>query len=115
MDIIDGGKQMIIDYHFLNSGTVTNAYPVSSQKVLLDKLSNHDKFSKLDLQWGYNNVCIKEGDEWKGVFKMHIDVYEPLVMFFDMCNSPSTFQTIMNDIFNNMHHVIVRNSTFLHA
>src|SRR5437660_195955 len=50
---------------------------------------------------------IKEGDEWKGVFKMHIEAYEPLVMFFRMCNSPSTFQTMMNNILNDIHNVIV--------
>src|SRR6266436_288718 len=26
-------------------------------------------FTILDLQWGFNNVWIKEGDEWKAVFR----------------------------------------------
>ena len=38
---------MIMDYHYLNSGTVTNAYLISNQKVLLDKLSTCDKFTNL--------------------------------------------------------------------
>jgi len=54
---------------------------------------------KLDLRWGYNNVRIKEGDEWKAAFTTHIGVYEPTVMYFGLTNSPTTFQTIMNDLF----------------
>ena len=56
-------------------------------------------FTKLDLRWGYNNVRIKEGDEWKAAFTMHIGVYEPIVMYFGLTNSPATFQTMMNDLF----------------
>ena len=33
--------------------------------------------------------------------------YKSLVMFFGICNSLSTFQTMMNNIFNDMHDIIV--------
>src|SRR5438445_10497921 len=56
-------------------------------------------FSKMDVRWGYHNVQIREGDEWKAAFTMHERAYEPLVMLFGMCNSPPTFQHMMNDIF----------------
>jgi len=56
-------------------------------------------FTKLDLRWGYNNVRIKEGDEWKAAFMTHIGAYEPTVMYFGLTNSPTTFQTMMNDLF----------------
>jgi len=36
-------------------------------------------------------VRIKEGDEWKGAFTMHIGSFKPTVMFFGMTNSPATF------------------------
>jgi len=49
-------------------------------------------FSKFDIRWGYNNIRIKEGDEWKGAFKMRRGLYEPKVMFFGMSNSPASFQ-----------------------
>jgi len=48
---------------------------------------------------GYNNVRIKEGDEWKAAFKMNKGLFEPTVMFFGLCNLPSIFQNMMNDIF----------------
>ena len=56
-------------------------------------------FSKMNLWWGYNNVQIKKGDEWKGVFVTAHDAYEPLVMFFGIYNSLGTFQQMMNNIF----------------
>jgi len=51
------------------------------------------------VQWGYNNVQIKEGDEWKAAFTTNQGLFEPKVMFFGLTNSPATFQAMMNDIF----------------
>jgi len=47
-------------------------------------------------------VCIKEGDEWKAAFCMNWGLFEPLVMFFSLTNSPATFQTMMNDLFKEL-------------
>jgi Reverse transcriptase (RNA-dependent DNA polymerase) len=59
-------------------------------------------FTKLDVRWGYNNVRIKEGDEWKAAFHTNRELFEPLVMFFSITNSPATFQTMMNEIFQDL-------------
>ena len=48
-------------------------------------------FTKIDLRWGFNNVRIKERDEWKEAFTMHIGFFEPTVMFFGIMNSLVTF------------------------
>ena len=66
---------------------------------LLDKLKGAKYFPKLDLRWRYNNIHIKKGDEWKAAFKCKFGLFEPLVMFFGLCNSPATFQNMMDDIF----------------
>jgi len=57
---------------------------------------------KLDLRWGYNNVRIKEGDEWKAAFMTYIGAYEPTVMYFRLTNSSATFQAMMNDLFRDL-------------
>jgi hypothetical protein len=57
---------------------------------------------KLDVWWGYNNVRIKEGDEWKVAFLTNHGLFEPLVMYFGLTNSPGTFQTMMNEIFSDL-------------
>jgi hypothetical protein len=56
-------------------------------------------FTKFDVQWGYNNVCIKEGNEWKAAFLTPKGLFKPTVMFFGLTNSPTTFQMMMNTIF----------------
>ena len=56
-------------------------------------------FRSFDIRWGYNNVRIKQGDEWKAAFITNKGLYEPRVMFFGLTNSPATFQTMMNAIF----------------
>ena len=35
-------------------------------------------------------------------FKMNKGLFEPTVMFFGMCNSPATFQSMMDNIFITM-------------
>ena len=57
---------------------------------------------KMDLRWGYNNVRIKEGDEWKAVFLMPEGSFEPTVMFFGLTNSLATFQVMMNDLLRDL-------------
>jgi len=56
----------------------------------------------MDLWWGFNNIRIKEGDKWKGIFMTHVGSFEPTVMFFGMTNSPATFQAMVNEILRDM-------------
>ncbi|GLB45344.1 putative retrotransposable element tf2 155 kda protein type 1-like [Lyophyllum shimeji] len=94
-------RAKIEDYRYLK-GTVKNTYLLPLVGDLMDKLKGAKIFTKLDLRRGYNNVRIKEGDEWKAAFKTNRGLFEPTVMFFGLCNSPATFQTMMNEIFKDM-------------
>ena len=79
------------DYWHLNEHTIRNAYPLPLISTLIDKLKGAKYFSKMDIQWGYNNTHIKEGDEWKALFITPYGLCEPTVMFFGQCNSLPTF------------------------
>jgi len=94
----DGGKRMVMDYRRLNKQTVKNNYLLPLITDLVDSMGNKRVFTKIYLRWGYNNVRIKEGDEWKAAFTTYVRSYEPVVMFFGMTNSPATFQGMMNEI-----------------
>ena len=96
------GKHMDMDYCKLNRQTIKNNYPLPLITELVDNMENKQVFTKMDLQWGYNNVCIKEGNEWKAAFTIHVGSFEQVVMFFGMTNSPAMFQVMMNKILRDM-------------
>jgi len=87
------------DYRRLNEWTICNRYPLPLIPQLINRVRMKKLFTKFDVRWGYNNVWIKEGDEWKAAFITNEGLYEPTVMFFGMTNSPATFQAMMNAIF----------------
>jgi len=75
----------------LNAVTIKNRYPLSLISKLVSQLCGAKYFTKLDVWWGFNNVRIKPRDEWKAAFYTNRGLFEPLVMFFGMTNSPATF------------------------
>ena len=79
-----------------------NRYPLPLILNLIDQLLRMQWFTKSDVCNGYNNIRIKKGDEWKGAFICNRGLFEPLVMYFGMSNSPATFQAYMNDIFEKL-------------
>jgi len=81
---------------------VKNNYLLLLITELIDNMDSKKVFTKMDLRWGFNNVRIKEGDEWKGAFIMHIGSFEPTVIFFGMTNLPATFQVMMNEILRDL-------------
>ena len=99
----DGSRlRPIQDYRKLNESTIKNRYPLPLIGELVDKLKGSRIFTKLDVRWRYNNVRIKEGDEWKVAFRTNQGLFEPTVMFFGLTNSPTTFQAMMNTLFHNL-------------
>ena len=54
----------------------------------MDNLSQSKVFTKLDLRWGYNNVCIKEGHQERAAFITPWGLFEPLVITFSVMGTP---------------------------
>jgi len=96
IDKKDGKLQPVQDYRPLNAITVKNAAPIPLIPKLVNKLLGARFFTKLDVRWGYNNIRVREGDEWKTAFKTPMGLYESTVMTFGLCNAPTTFQTFMD-------------------
>jgi reverse transcriptase-like protein len=87
----DGKFHPVQDYRNLNKWTVPNQYPLPLINDLIYDLAGYCLFSKFNVRWGYNNIRIKEGDEWKATFKTSEGLFEPTIMFFGLTNSPATF------------------------
>jgi len=71
---------------------------------VIDKLKDAKYFNKLDLIWGYNNIWIKEGNEWKAAFLTNKGLFELKVIYFRLCNLPGTFQQMITSIFQELLH-----------
>jgi len=74
-------------------------YPLPLIPQLINKARSRALFSKFDVRWGYNNVRIRDGDQWKAAFITNEGLFKPTVIFFGLTNSPATFQMMMNAIF----------------
>jgi len=98
----DGKKWMVQDYRYLNEWTIKNNYQLPLILDVLENIGMKKVFTKMDLRWGYNNVRIKEGDEWKVAFTTPEGSFEPTVMFFWLTNSPAIFQAIMNKLLRDL-------------
>jgi hypothetical protein len=83
---------------------IKDSYPLPLISDIITQIKDAKIFSKFNVMWGFNNVRIQEGDEWKAAFITNRGLYEPLVMFFGLSNSLATFQHMMDDIFVDMIH-----------
>ena len=100
----DGSLHLVQNYQKLNQVTIKDKTPLLLIGEVIDKLKEAKYFNKLDLIWEYNNIWIKERDEWKAVFLMNKGLFELQVMYFRLCNSQGMFQRIMNSIFQKLLH-----------
>ena len=98
----DGKKRMVQDYKYLNEWMVKNNYPLPLISDVLENIGIKKLFTKMDLRWGYNNIRIKERNEWKAAFTMPEGLFELTVMFFGLTNSLATFQVMMNKLLRDL-------------
>ncbi len=97
-----GDLRPCIDYRGLNEITVKFRYPLPLVPSALEQLRKARFFTKLDLRSAYNLIRIRAGDEWKTAFSTTTGHYEYRVMPFGLVNSPSIFQSFINDVFRDM-------------
>ena len=98
----DGMLRLCIDYRGLNKITIKNRYPLLLMNELRDRPGKARYFTKLDLRNGFYLLRIATGDEWKTSFRCRYGLYEYTVMPFGLCNAPSTFQSMINDVFHDL-------------
>ena len=70
------GLRLCVDYRGLNKITIRNRYPLPLMNELRDRITSIKRFTKLDLMTAYNNIRIKEGDEYKTAFRTRYGHFE---------------------------------------
>ena len=95
----DGTLRLCVDYRQLNKMTVKNKYPLPRIDDLFDQLKGASVFSKIDLQFGYRQLRIKDADVHKTAFRMRYRHYEFLIMSFGLTNALTAFMDLMNRVF----------------
>ncbi len=95
----DGTLRMCVDYKALNKVMVKNQHPLPRIDDLCDRLSRAKIFNSIDLSSGYYQIRMVKRDEEKIVCCTRYGSYEFLVILFGLTNAPTTFCTLMNNIF----------------
>ena len=73
----DGSLWLVQDYRKLNQVMIKDKMPLPLIGEVINKLKEARYFNKLNLIWGYNNIQIKEEDEWKAAFLTNKGLFEP--------------------------------------
>ena len=93
---------MVQDYQYLNKWMIKNNCSLPLISDVLENIETKRVFTKIDLRWRYNNVRIKEGDEWKVAFMTPEGFFKLTVMFFGLTNSPVIFQAMINELLRDL-------------
>jgi hypothetical protein len=86
-----------VDYWDLNAITIKNRYSLSLIIETLNRLSRAKMFIKLDIISAFNRLRIKKNDEKLITFRIRFDLFESLILFFELCNDSIFFQHFIND------------------
>jgi hypothetical protein len=94
----DGKDRMVVDFRALNSITKKDSYPLPRIDDIFDGLGRATVYSCLDAMGGYNQVELDEGSREKTAFATPHGLFHYNVLPQGCCNSPSTFQRLMNHV-----------------
>jgi len=94
----DGKSRFCVDCRRLNRQILWDCYPTPVASDLILRTWGSRMFSKLDLQSGFHQLRIREGDQHKTAFTTPGGQYDWVTCPFSLTNTPNCFQRLMNHV-----------------
>ena len=101
----DGTNRLCFDYRKLNKVTLFDSQPMTNTTDVLEKLSDDQFFSTIDLTKGYWQIPVVADDVYKTAFVTNEGAYEFLKMPFGMINSSATFVRAMGELLHDLKNI----------
>ena len=100
----DGTLSFCIDFRRLNACTKKDSYPIPKCPETMESLVGTRYFSTMDLKIGFWHVKVS-GDSYQyAAFTVgSMGVYEFLCMPYSLCNTPVTFQCLMQNCLSDLN------------
>ena len=91
--------RICVNYRIFNVLIIKNRNVSFLIRDILTKLCNVKIYNKFDIIVVFNEIKMRSRNEKKTIFFTRYDLYEYVIMFFELCNVSSIFQTFINNIF----------------
>ena len=86
-----------VDYRAINAASKRDSYPLPNLPAMIDRLAGKRWYTKLDLKAAYNQLQVREGDEWITAFRCKFGTFSSRVVTFGLAGAPPWFQRFMDD------------------
>ena len=101
----DGSVRFCIDFRKLNKVTEFDAEPMPNMEEIINRMSGHKYFTKMDLSKGYWQVGLTERSKPLTAFETPRGLFKFRTMPFGLVNSGATFCRLMRIILSNLPNV----------
>ena len=95
----DENFRFCVNYKNFNAVIVKNRYFLFLIFEIFNRFNRVKIFIKLDIIVAFNKIRIRKKNEFLIVFRTRFELFEYLIMFFDLCNESISFQNYINDAF----------------
>ena len=101
----DGSVRFCIDFRKLNKVTEFDAEPMPNMEEVINRMSGHKFFTRMDCSKGYLQVCLPDNCKHLTAFETPQGLFQFKTMPFGLINSGATFCRLMRQVLANVPNV----------